>query len=368
MEMDWNRFRTLIPIGNLFEDGIRHLRRFARFHQLDKGRPLSDLEPDPDTIYYLTSGLLRSGGLLGKGDEIEACSEAALHPLRIDELIANGARVRSERCVILSLNRNELEQLLVLDQLAEDDIETGETLRFNSHDARDSEWMMNLLNTGVFRQLPAASIQQIFQRMRVRPVRAGETIVTQDSPGTCFYALREGEAQVSRRINGKNAVLARLSPPDSFGEESLLTGANRNATVTMLTDGILMTLESEDFKTLLQQPLLRWVDAREASRLVRDHAIRLDVRSETEYNYATLGSAINIPYYLLRVKGQQLRRDREYLVFCDNGSRSAVGAYILNQLGYRTWVLRGGLNALKRSHASTPGMDGPSNYTTLFDS
>ncbi len=366
--MDWNRFRTLVPIGSLFEDGIRHIQRHARFHRLSKGASLADLPIDHRLVYYLISGVVGSRPLIGKGAEIEACSEAARHPLRIDELVDRRARVRSEHCVIMTVNRNELEQILVLDQLAEDDAETGETIRFNGHDLQDSEWMMGLLGTGVFRQLPAASIQQIFQRMRQRPVQAGETIVTQDAPGTRFYALREGRARVSRRINGKDVVLAQLAPPDSFGEESLLTGANRNATVTMLSDGILMTLEREDFKTLLQQPLLRWVDADEASELVRGHAIRLDVRSEAEYNFATLGSAINIPYYLLRVKGQQLRRDRDYLVFCDNGTRSAVGAYILNQLGYRTWVLRGGLNALKKRDPKAAPSEPQPTYSTLLHS
>ncbi len=366
--MDLNRFRSLIPICSLFEDGIRHLQRFAQTQRLRKGERLGDLHIDHQLVYYLTSGVIRTRGLLGNGEEIEACSETARHPLRMDELIAAKAHAHSRNCLLLGVNRNELEQMLVLNQLAEDDVENGETIRFNGHDLRDSEWMMALLGTGVFRQLPATSIQQIFTRMRIRHVGAGETIVTQDTPGSLFYALREGTAEVSRRVNGKDVVLARLSPPDSFGEESLLTGANRNATVTMLSDGLLMTLDQDDFHTLLEQPLLRWVDAVEAARRVRQGAIRLDVRSEAEYNYATLGSALNIPYYLLRVKGALLRRDREYLVFCDTGARSAVGAYILNQLGYQTRVLRGGMNLLKKKNPVSPDGEPAANYSTLFHS
>jgi len=120
-----------------------------------------------------SQGFDETRGLLGNGEEIEACSETARHPLRMDELVAAKAHAHSRNCLLLGVNRNELEQMLVLNQLAEDDVESGETIRFNGHDLRASEWMMALLSTGVFRQLPATSIQQIFTRMRIRHVSAG---------------------------------------------------------------------------------------------------------------------------------------------------------------------------------------------------
>ena len=60
--------------------------------------------------------------------------------------------------------------------------------------------------------------------------------------------------------NPNGVKLATLSVGDSFGEEALISDSKRNATVTMLTEGHLMRLNKEDFNSLLNEPLLDWVD------------------------------------------------------------------------------------------------------------
>ena len=61
--------------------------------------------------------------------------------------------------------------------------------------------------------------------------------------------------------------LAELGMGDTFGEEALISGAHRNATVTMITDGVLMRLGKDDFNTLLM--LIRGY-----TELLLDHAGR----------------------------------------------------------------------------------------------
>jgi len=53
---------------------------------------------------------------------------------------------------------------------------------------------------------------------------------------------------------------------------------------------------------------------------------------------------MNLPLYLLRHKLNVLDRKTPYVVYCDTGRRSSAAAFILNQRGFETAVLKGGLN------------------------
>ena len=55
---------------------------------------------------------------------------------------------------------------------------------------------------------------------------------------------------------------------------------------------------------------------------------------------------MNLPLYLLRHKLDVLDRKTPYVVYCDTGRRSSAAAFILNQQGFETAVLKGGLKTL----------------------
>ena len=130
---------------------------------------------------------------------------------------------------------------------------------------------------------------------------------------------------------------------DTFGEEALISETRRNATVTMLTDGSLMRLGKEDFKTLLNEPMLDWVSHQEARQIVAKGGKWLDVRLPSEFEAYHETGAINIPLYFIRLKLGTLDPSLTYVVCCDTGRRSSAGAFILNERGFDTRVLRGGL-------------------------
>ena len=138
--------------------------------------------------------------------------------------------------------------------------------------------------------------------------------------------------------------LAELHVGDTFGEEALISDAKRNATVTMTADGSVMRLGKEDFNKLLNEPMLDWVDADEARKIVQDGGQWLDVRLPSEFENHHLDGAVNIPLYFIRLKLSTLDQDKKYVVCCDTGRRSSAGAYILSERGYQAYVLRGGIN------------------------
>lgn len=89
----------------------------------------------------------------------------------------------------------------------------------------------------------------------VLPMRfgAGEVIIRQGEPGTRFYVITGGEAEVLRRASdGTDRVVATLGPGRYFGEIALLRGGRRTATVRALTDLTVVSLDRKDFGTLVR--------------------------------------------------------------------------------------------------------------------
>ncbi len=132
---------------------------------------------------------------------------------------------------------------------------------------------------------------------------------------------------------------------ETFGEEALISGATRNATITMLTDGVLMRLAKDDFNTLLNEPMLQWVDHEQGLQIVAKGGMWLDVRLPSEYEHWHLEPSLNVPLYFIRLKIKTLDPTVPYVVVCDNGRRSSAAAYILSERGFEAHVLRGGIAA-----------------------
>ena len=171
-------------------------------------------------------------------------------------------------------------------------------------------------------------------------------ILKQGAEGDYFYVLTRGSALVTREtpLSKDGIKLAELKVGDTFGEEALISDAKRNATVTMVTDGAVMRLGKNDFKTLLNEPMLDWVDFAEANQIINQGGQWLDVRLPSEFENQHLDGAINIPLYFIRLKINTLDPERRYVVCCDTGRRSSAGAYILSERGLNAYVLRGGIN------------------------
>jgi rhodanese-related sulfurtransferase len=183
-------------------------------------------------------------------------------------------------------------------------------------------------------------------RMQQVNYNAGDTVIKQGDDGDFFYVIIKGTCTVTREtpLNKDGIKLAELLVGDTFGEEALISETTRNATVTMLTDGSLMRLGKDDFNNLLNEPMSDWVDYNEAREIVASGGHWLDVRLPSEFEAFHEDGAINIPLYFIRLKLNTLDPGKTYVLCCDTGRRSSAGTFILNERGFDTWVLRGGLN------------------------
>ncbi len=71
----------------------------------------------------------------------------------------------------------------------------------------------------------------------------------------------------------------------------------------------------------------------------------LDVRNPDEFEQANLGGHL-IPLPMLEARVKEVPKDREVIVHCRSGKRSAIAAQILRDNGHKkVWNLRGGILA-----------------------
>lgn len=109
------------------------------------------------------------------------------------------------------------------------------------------DWLRVLLGGALGRQLASTELQQLCRLPVRQSVLPGQQLIAQGTPGTEFFLLEAGVAEVSRQ----GRVLAQLQPGDFFGEEALLSGRPRNADVHMRSAGTVLVLAGADFLALV---------------------------------------------------------------------------------------------------------------------
>lgn len=114
---------------------------------------------------------------------------------------------------------------------------------------RESDLIVEFIqNVTAFRGMRLAVLASIADKMFARQVAAGEIVVRQGEQGGDFYLVREGEMEIVKEDGDEQTVVATLGEGSCFGEQSLLTGKPRNATVRAKTDSLLYVLNEADFK------------------------------------------------------------------------------------------------------------------------
>jgi CRP-like cAMP-binding protein len=343
--------RKFSPLDGMKKENLLALARKVTIAQLPAGRVLFK-EGDRDKLtYWIIAGLieLREGGstvAMVRGGTAEARNP----------LSQKLPRKQSARAVdpieYLTVDSELLDMMITWDQTGTYEVSE---LQAQLSGSTSDDWMTTLLQTQTFHRIPPANIQAIFLRMQRMNCRTGEVIIQQGAEGDYFYAIVSGKCLVTREtpLNRGGLKLAELGVGDTFGEEALISEAKRNATVTMLTDGVLMRLNKKDFRELMNEPLVQWLDYPKARELVARGGQWLDVRLPSEHQNVAIEGSLNVPLYFIRLKISTLDRARPYIVYCDTGRRSSAAAFILVERGFDAYVLRGGLDvaegALRRS-------------------
>ncbi|HEY2274662.1 MAG TPA: cyclic nucleotide-binding domain-containing protein [Steroidobacteraceae bacterium] len=334
--------KKFAPLDGMKRENLAALAKKITVRTLNSGRLMFDQGDTDKRTFWLVTGTLE----INEGERTVAAltggTPEAHKPLYPQLPRRVSARARGE-VTYLSIDSDLLDVMITWDQTGT--YEVAE-LQAQLQNAGSDDWMTTLLQTKAFHRIPPANIQAIFQRLQRMPAKAGEVVIKQGGEGDYFYIIVSGKCAVSREtpLKQEGIRLAELGVGDTFGEEALIAEAKRNATVSMISDGVLMRLKKEDFRELMNEPLLQWVNREQASEVVANGGRWLDVRLPSEHQTLAIEGALNIPLYLIRLKLSTLDPAVPYVVYCDTGRRSSAAAYLLVERGFDAYVLSGGIS------------------------
>lgn len=220
-------------------------------------------------------------------------------------------------------------------------------------DENTGDWMTTLLKSPVFQRLPPANLQKILMALENVDYDKGGVIIEQGAQGDYYYLLKKGQCLVTRKptANAKEIKLGVLDKGETFGEDSLLTGAPRTVSITALTDVSLLRLDKRMFVSLIKEPSLKFLDYESLDAAIYKGAQLLDIRPPDDYERHHLEGSINLPYFSLRMQLKSLNREKTAVLICSDGKASEAGAFLLLKNKFNAVVLKGGMASVPQKTA-----------------
>jgi CRP-like cAMP-binding protein len=124
-----------------------------------------------------------------------------------------------------------------------------------------------LRDVPLFAGLDERELASLADRFQERTFPEGATILEEGAPGTSFFIIIEGNADVS--VGGERR--ATLGPGDHFGEMAVVDAGVRSASVTAATDVRTCFLTPWEFRPFVEEnPKVAWTLLRSVSRRLRE--------------------------------------------------------------------------------------------------
>jgi CRP-like cAMP-binding protein len=197
--------------------------------------------------------------------------------------------------------------------------------------------------TPLFQKLTPVQKVKFLARSEWLSSERDQIIVQQGANGDFYYFITDGCYGVSREHHGIIQASAELHTGERFGEQALITGRPREATVRTVAPGSLIRLPKDDFQELLAGPAQRALSPLDAQKLAASGACWLDAREHAGIYPGYIVAPRHMPADRVRVEYRDLDPDRHYLAFCDDGIDSAVVSFLLAERGYLAAYLAGGI-------------------------
>jgi CRP/FNR family cyclic AMP-dependent transcriptional regulator len=131
----------------------------------------------------------------------------------------------------------------------------------------------------LFTELNVDEMEQVVRTAKLIRVRPGITVINAGVAGTAMYMVMEGKVRIDRPVPGGGvAMLAEDEAPTVVGEMALIDDGPRTATVTTVTDCVMLQLPKDAFQEMRRQ--FRPV----AYKILRQLASTLSQRLEQKTN------------------------------------------------------------------------------------
>jgi len=335
------------PVTKLPLDQIEELASTTTVERLEAGCCLfREGDTDNEDIFLLRGEVVLSSASEGER-VISSASADALRPL-VNQQPRQFTAITKTVVVCVRVDRDLLNSMIVWGQFAmpEPEVIMSEEGIFTID---KGSWLKKMVKSPTFKNLPPANIEQLLDKLEPHPVSAGKIIIRQGDQGDYFYMIDSGSALVTRQTEDEeeeSIELAELKEGTSFGEAALISDTPRNATVSMMSDGMLLRLSKDDFLTLLRAPHIQWISYEDAQARQLGSYQWLDIRLPSEYAEGHIPGALNIPLQQLHRRARDLDKTIDYICYCDSGSRSSAAQFILKQYGLEGFVLRNGIEGL----------------------
>jgi len=321
-------FRLFVPTYVLPPQERAELARHSTLTRYEPGKVAFRRGMNSPIAAFLVEGEIELEDASGRR-RITAGTEDARHALsNAEQFVCTATCIRP--ATLLLVNRAKLDYVLTWAQSG-----TIEVHDIGGGDAED--WMGTMLQCPSMQLIPPANIARIISRVEPVQADAGDMLIEQGAPGDSYYVLTAGRCSVlrSEERGSEPNIIGTLLPGQGFGEEALLSGEPRNATIRADTECRLVRLSGDDFGELLQAPMLRRVDIDAAPA----RALRIDVRLPEEFAHGHVPGAVNVPLRDIRERCAGLEQARPLVVYCDGGRRSASATFLLCERGFdASWV------------------------------
>ena len=136
---------------------------------------------------------------------------------------------------------------------------------------RTKEALESLRAIPLFSSVSDEDLEMIASLLIERCFPNNKTIVEEGLPGDYMYVIQEGRVKVTKLSgDGREKILEMMGPGDFFGEMALLDRAPRSASVTALSETVILALARNDFLSVLRRsPDLAMAVIQELTRRLR---------------------------------------------------------------------------------------------------
>lgn len=104
----------------------------------------------------------------------------------------------------------------------------------------------------IFREIEDEWLYQIATRLQEFSRQAGELVYSEGEKGSVFYLIYKGMVRTWTIEDKQERELEVLETGGKFGEDSLLTGSRRTASVTALDDSTFLAMHVQDFDWMVE--------------------------------------------------------------------------------------------------------------------
>ncbi|MBI1425260.1 MAG: cyclic nucleotide-binding domain-containing protein [Gammaproteobacteria bacterium] len=326
----------LMPLANLEPERLTELSKHIRIKSLPAGTTLFARGDDNQIVYYLLDGEMDLQ-VNTANTTLAAASPQASQPIDPHNPRHFTAVTRTPVKII------EIDSDLLDIFVARNYRDLYFSSKLKNRKSKDSDDMDAVLRSKIFQMIPPVNVQILLEKFEEVPVLKNQIIFRQESRGDYYYLIKSGSCAVLKYESPKDGwhVVADLGPGAGFGEEALISEKNRNATVIMSSDGVLLRLSRGDFDKLIKAPVVKTVQYDNAMELINNGAIVIDVNETAEAaSDLSLSETIPIPMRKLRTSLDRIPVNRPLVIRSDNEQRSACAAYILIAHGFEALVLR----------------------------